>query len=235
MADDWLERSAASYNKYSLDSKDDYAAILLMPVDTLSEIIEWTFRSLPDEILVGIDPDVSRPHPDGVNRRFTGSDFQSGLFAGQGYVLGAPHLVNRGDSFSVHHVPEEWIDGIFTEDRGSRGGRFTHWIHSHPNAVAVPSEADADAAQWTEGCDMILGVRFSPEGLLPWFDEVGGTRRRLSPGSNSVKSDKGNDSLPVIGRAVAGHLIHGLEVIAFHRTGLGVNLIITDSEGVPIE
>lgn len=235
MADDWLERSAASYNKHSLESKDDYAAILLMPVDTLSEIIEWTFRSLPDEILVGIDPDVSRPHPDEVNRRFAGSDFQSGLFAGQGYVLGVPHLVNRGDSFSVHHVPEEWIDGIFTEDRGSRGGRFTHWIHSHPNAVAVPSEADADAAQWTEGCDMILGVRFSPEGLLPWFDEVGGTRRRLSPGSNSVKSDKGKDSLPVIGRAVTGHLIHGLEFIAFHRTGLGINLIITDSEGVPIE
>ena len=235
MADDWLERSAASYNKHSLESKDDYAAILLMPVDTLSEIIEWTFRSLPDEILVGIDPDVSRPHPDGVNRRFAGSDFQSGLFAGQGYVLGVPHLVNRGDSFSVHHVPEEWIDGIFMEDRGSRGGRFTHWIHSHPNAVAVPSEADADAAQWTEGCDMILGVRFSPEGLLPWFDEVGGTRRRLSPGSNSVKSDKGKDSLPVIGRAVTGHLIHGLEFIAFHRTGLGINLIITDSEGVPIE
>tara|TARA_B100000965_G_scaffold90471_1_gene73615 strand:- start:59930 stop:60637 length:708 start_codon:yes stop_codon:yes gene_type:complete len=235
MADDWLERSAASYNKHSLESKDDYAAILLMPVGTLSEIIEWTFRSLPDEILVGIDPDVSRPHPDGVNRRFTGSDFQSGLFAGQGYVLGTPHLVNRGDSFSVHHVPEEWIDGIFTEDRGSRGGRFTHWIHSHPNAVAVPSEADADAAQWTEGCDMILGVRFSPEGLLPWFDEIGGTRRRLSPGSDSVKSDKANDSLPVIGRAVTGHMIHGLEVIAFHRTGLGINLIITDSEGVPIE
>lgn len=235
MADDWLERSAASYNKHSLESKDDYAAILLMPVDTLSEIIEWTFRSLPDEILVGIDPDISRPHPDGVNKRFTGSDFQSGLFAGQGYVLGEPHLVNRGDSFSVHHVPEEWIDGIFTEDRGSRGGRFTHWIHSHPNAVAVPSEADADAAQWTEGCDMILGVRFSPEGLLPWFDEVGGTRRRLSPGSNSVKSEKGKDSLPVIGRAVTGHLIHGLEVIAFHRTGLGINLIITDSEGIPIE
>tara|TARA_Y100000766_G_scaffold281720_1_gene293704 strand:+ start:604 stop:1311 length:708 start_codon:yes stop_codon:yes gene_type:complete len=235
MADDWLERSAASYNKHSLESKDDYAAILLMPVDTLSEIIEWTFRSLPDEILVGIDPDISRPHPDGVNKRFTGSEFQSGLFAGQGYVLGEPHLVNRGDSFSVHHVPEEWIDGIFTEDRGSRGGRFTHWIHSHPNAVAVPSEADADAAQWTEGCDMILGVRFSPEGLLPWFDEVGGTRRRLSPGSNSVKSEKGKDSLPVIGRAVTGHLIHGLEVIAFHRTGLGINLIITDSEGIPIE
>ena len=218
---------------HSLEAKDDYAAILLMPIETLSEIIGWTFTSLPDEILVGIDPDVSLPHPDGVDMRFTGEDFQAGLFAGQGYVLGNPHLVNRGDSFSVHHVPEEWIDGIFTEERGSRGGRFTHWIHSHPNAVAVPSEADADAAQWTDGCDMILGVRYSPEGLLPWFDEVGGTRRGLSPGERPVTSDRG-DHLPVIGRAATGHTIHGLEVIAFHRSGLGINLILTDSEGVPL-
>ncbi len=233
MAHDWLVRAASTYNMHSLEAKDDYAAILLMPVETLSEIIGWTFTSLPDEILVGIDPDVSLPHPDGVDMRFTGEDFQAGLFAGQGYVLGNPHLVNRGDSFSVHHVPEEWIDGIFTEERGSRGGRFTHWIHSHPNAVAVPSEADADAAQWTDGCDMILGVRYSPEGLLPWFDEVGGTRRGLSPGERPVTSDRG-DHLPVIGRAATGHTIHGLEVIAFHRSGLGINLILTDSEGVPL-
>lgn len=233
MAHDWLVRAASTYNMHSLEAKDDYAAILLMPVETLSEIIGWTFTSLPDEILVGIDPDVSLPHPDGVDMRFTGEDFQAGLFAGQGYVLGNPHLVNRGDSFSVHHVPEEWIDGIFTEERGSRGGRFTHWIHSHPNAVAVPSEADADAAQWTDGCDMILGVRYSPEGLLPWFDEVGGTRRGLSPGERPVTSDRG-DHLPVIGRVATGHTIHGLEVIAFHRSGLGINLILTDSEGVPL-
>ncbi len=28
--------------------------------------------------------------------------------------------------------------------------------------------------------------------------------------------------------------IHGLEVIAFHRTGFGVNLVLTDSEGRPV-
>ena len=71
MAHDWLVRAASTYNMHSLEAKDDYAAILLMPVETLSEIIGWTFTSLPDEILVGIDPDVSLPHPDGVDMRFT--------------------------------------------------------------------------------------------------------------------------------------------------------------------
>ena len=42
------------------------------------------------------------------------------------------------------------------------------------------------------------------------------------------------DALPVIGKAVTGHKIHGLELIAFHRTGFGVNLVITDSKGLPI-
>ncbi len=231
MAEDWLVRAAAQYNQHSLDCRDDYPAIILMPIDTLSAILEWTFQSLPDEILVGLDPDSGIPHPEGVAESFHGCDYTSGLFAGQGFVLGPPHLVNRGDSYSVHHVPEEWVDGIFSEDRGARGGRFTHWIHTHPNAVAIPSGADAEAAQWTEGCDMILGVRYSPEGVLPWFDDVEGTRRRLSP--EEVEDTEDSDH-PAIGRAITGHRIHGLEIIAFHRTGLGVNLILTDSEGNPI-
>lgn len=231
MAEDWLVRAAAQYNQHSLDSRDDYTAILLMPIDALSTILEWTFQSLPDEILVGMDPNPDIPHPDGVDDMFCGLDHTEGLFAGQGFVLGSPHLVNRGDSYSVHHVPEEWVDGVLSEDRGVRGGRFTHWIHTHPNAVAIPSEADAEAAQWTEGCDMILGVRYTPEGVLPWFDDVEGARRRLT--AEDTGDESGSDS-PYIGRAVTGHRIHGLEMIAFHRTGLGVNLILTDSEGRPI-
>lgn len=121
--------------------------------------------------------------------------------------------------------------GSFPEDRGVRGGRFTHWIHTHPNAVAIPSGADAEAAQWTEGCDMILGVRYSPEGVLPWFDDVEGARRRLTP---EEVVEQGDSDSPYLGRSVTGHRIHGLEIIAFHRTGLGVNLILTDREGRPI-
>ena len=222
MIADWLLDAAAEYNKASLEARDNYPAHVLMPVETLAAIIDWSFRSLPDEILVGIDADSANPNPKDVDEAFGGS--QTGMFAGQGYLMGQPHLINRGDSYSVHHVPEEWTDGVFSEERGSR---FCHYIHSHPNCVAIPSEADAESAQWTEGCEMILGLRYTPEGTLPWLEDVEGVRRTLTPEEEAGQ-------LPVIGRAVTGHIIHGLEVISFHRTGFGVNLVLTDSEGRPV-
>ena len=221
----WLHEAASRYNSQSLANRDAYAAVLLMPIQNLATILDWTFQSLPDEILVGMDPDNKRANPKEVVEAYSGADQEAGLFAGQGYLLGKPHLVNGGDSFEVHHVPEEWMDGLFSRDRGSRGSRFTHWLHTHPNAPAIPSGADADAAQWTEGTDMILGIRFSPEGHLPWFDDVDGVRRPLSD-----LEDSG-----ALGRARTGHLIHGLDLICFHRTGLGVNLVITDARGNAIE
>ena len=221
----WLQEAASQYNSQSLANRDSYAAVLLMPIQNLATILDWTFQSLPDEILVGMDPDNKRANPKEVVEAYSGANQEAGLFAGQGYLLGKPHLVNRGNSFEVHHVPEEWMDGLFSTDRGSRGSRFTHWLHTHPNAPAIPSGADADAAQWTEGTDMILGIRFSPEGHLPWFDDVDGVRRPLSD-----LEDSG-----ALGRARTGHLIHGLDLICFHRTGLGVNLVITDARGNAIE
>jgi len=221
----WLHEAASRYNSQSLANRDAYAAVLLMPIQNLATILDWTFQSLPDEILVGMDPDHHLENPKEVVERYAGADQENGLFAGQGYLLGEPHLVNRGDSFEVHHVPEEWMDGLFSTDRGSRGSRFTHWLHTHPNAPAIPSGADADAAQWTEGADMILGIRFSPEGYLPWFDDVDGVRRPL----------RDLDDSGALGRAKTGHLIHGLDLICFHRTGLGVNLVITDAGGYAIE
>ena len=38
---------------------------------------------------------------------------------------------------------------------------------------------------------------------------------------------------PVIGKAPTGHSIHGLELIAFHRSGVGVNVIFVDGKGIP--
>ena len=225
MVAEWLVDAAAVYNEDSLESKDSYPAHVLMPIETLASLIEWSFRSLPDEILVGIDPDNDRPNPKSVDELFGGQI--EGMFAGQGYLMGEPHLINRGDSFSVHHVPEEWTDGLLGSDRGPRGSRFCHYIHSHPNCVAIPSQADAESAQWTEGCEMILGLKYTPEGSLPWLEDVEGVRRSLVPALSG-------DALPVIGKAVTGHKIHGLELIAFHRTGFGVNLVITDSKGLPI-
>jgi|TARA_B110000196_G_scaffold31726_2_gene24047 proteasome lid subunit RPN8/RPN11 len=221
----WLLDAARTYNAQSRLNRDAYTAVLLMPVETLATILDWTFQSLPDEILVGMDPDHERANPKDVVEAYSGADHTNGLFAGQGQLLGQPHLVNRGDSYEVHHVPEEWVDGLFAADRGSRGGRFTHWLHTHPNAPALPSEADADAAQWTEGCDMILGVRFTPEGHLPWFDDIDGVRRPLSELDDST----------ALGRARTGHLIHGLEIICFHRSGFGINLVLTDESGNAIE
>jgi hypothetical protein len=228
MVDEWLVKSAQKYNKQSLENKDGYPAFILMPITTLEKIINWTFQSLPDEILVGMDPNPEIKNPKKIEDLYRGVNFQNKLFAGQGYILGEPHLVNRGDAFSVHHVPEEWNDGIFGEERGVRGGRFTTWLHTHPNAPAIPSMADADAAQWTEGCDMILGVRFSPEGIFPWFDDIEGTRRKLTSQEIDQKID---DLKPHIGTAITGHRIHELELISFHKRGFGINIILTDDEG----
>ena len=228
MVDEWLVKSAQKYNKQSLENKDGYPAFILMPITTLEKIINWTFQSLPDEILVGMDPNPEIKNPKKIEDLYRGVNFQNKLFAGQGYILGEPHLVNRGDAFSVHHVPEEWNDGIFGEERGVRGGRFTTWLHTHPNAPAIPSMADADAAQWTEGCDMILGVRFSPEGIFPWFDDIEGTRRKLTPQEIDQKID---DLKPHIGTAITRHRIHELELISFHKRGFGINIILTDDEG----
>jgi len=225
MIAEWLIKASKDYNEASFESREKYSAHVLMPIDSLSLIIDWSFQSLPDEILVGIDANPARPNPSIVDGAF--GEGMPGLFAGQGFLMGEPHLINRGDSFSVHHVPEEWTDGIFEESRGIRGSRFCHYIHSHPNAVAIPSSADAESAQWTEGCEMIIGLRYTPEGILPWMEDVEGVRRKLV-------SDKGSADLPVIGRSVTGHEIHGLELIAFHRSGLGINLIVTDSKGLPI-
>ena len=63
--------AATSYNADSIRSKNAYPAHVLMPIDALSTILEWTFQSLPDEILVGMDADTSLPHrEDGEQRRF---------------------------------------------------------------------------------------------------------------------------------------------------------------------
>ncbi len=113
---------------------------------------------------------------------------------------------------------------------------------------------------------MILGIEFSPEGRLPWFEDVEGVRRRLEPDDAKARgatvnehdeavTDNENEpakrrsmrygwsrgrrrrqqeSRVVIGLAPTGHNIHGLELISFHRSGVGINVILVDGEGWPI-
>ena len=69
MAGDWIAEAAAAYNADSIQSKDAYPAHVLMPIDALETILEWTFQSLPDEILVGMDADTSLPHREDVGLR----------------------------------------------------------------------------------------------------------------------------------------------------------------------
>ncbi|MEC7461921.1 MAG: hypothetical protein VX439_00605 [Candidatus Thermoplasmatota archaeon] len=248
MVEPWLIDAAVAYNRQSFEQKDGYVGLILLPIKHLETVLNWSFQSLPDEILVGFDPNQNLPHNQEIHDFFIGSDHRVELHQGEGLVLGEPHLVNRGDSFSVHHIPEEWVDDIFAQERGGRGSRFTHWLHTHPNAVAIPSNADADAAQWTSGVDMILGIQFSPSGPLPWFDEVDGVRRPLQPEEAAQRADvvdssgrrgwarfrRSRDEKQILGRATTGHRIHGLELISFHRTGVGINVVLVDEEGVPI-
>ncbi|MDP6098681.1 MAG: hypothetical protein QF566_00710 [Candidatus Thalassarchaeaceae archaeon] len=240
MVDAWLVEAMASYNADSLSNKNGYRGLIHMPGSTIEQILHWTLESLPDEILIGLDADNKRPHLAEVDDAFQGTEYEDGKFAGEGYVLGDATIVNRGDSFSVHHVPEEWTDGIFTESRGPRGGRFIHWLHTHPNAVAIPSQQDADAAQYTHGVDMILGIEFSPSGPLPWHEGVEGVRRPLQPENVApVKEKRGwgrwrsKAGKPVLGVAPTGHRIHSLELISFHKSGSGINVIFVDDDGLP--
>jgi len=234
MVASWLVDAATSYNHSSLENRDSYSAFVLLPVRHLETILNWAFKALPDEILIGFDPLDTMQMGAEVIEACCGAEHDGDLFAGQSFVIGEPHLVNRGNSFSVHHVPEEWIDDLFSNNRGSRGARFTHWMHTHPNCVAIPSEADADAAQHTDGVDMILGIEFSnPDGSVFWFDDVEGVRRTLKPPARSWRRWGRRRQRTVLGRSSTGHRIHGLELIAYHRTGVGINVLLVDDEGIP--
>ena len=239
MVEGWLSDAMANYNRESYEKRQAYAGQLHLPGHLFQDLIWWALQALPDEILVGLEIDSNKANLDEVEQMFAGEDQRSNLFAGQGYLVSEAKLVNRGDSFSVHHLPEEWTDGMFANQRGSRGGRFTHWLHTHPNAPAIPSEADADAAQETIGVDLILGLRFSPEGFLPWFDDVEGQTRSLT--NNEEEQTKqprkrswfARNKLPVLGIAPSGHRIHDIQLIAFHKTGLGINVVLVDEDGLP--
>jgi len=239
VVDAWLVEAMSAYNADSLANKDGYSGLIQIPGDILQQILFWSLESLPDEILVGLDSDNTRPHLSEVDDLFYGDEFEEGKFAGEGFVLGDATIVNRGDSFSVHHVPEEWTDGIFTQSRGPRGGRFIHWLHTHPNAVAIPSKQDAEAAQHTLGVDMILGIEFSPSGPLPWYDDAEGVRRKLQPNDIAPVKNKrqrgwfSKSEKPVLGIAPTGHQIHGLELISFHKSGTGINVIFVNDDGYP--
>ena len=87
---------------------------------------------------------------------------------------------------------------------------------------------------------MILGVEFSPTGPLPFYDDIEGKRRRLVGKVGKLTPKQGDQGAwrrrvnkPVLGKASTGHDIHGIELISFHRSGVGINVILVDDDGYP--
>ena len=50
MVEPWLIDAAAAYNRQSLEQKDGYVGLILLPVEHLETVLNWSFQSLPDEI-----------------------------------------------------------------------------------------------------------------------------------------------------------------------------------------
>ena len=117
------------YNLQSLNQRDSYAGVisfqsksyhrLLIGPSNLSQMRYWLVWTL-----------THRNPWTGAWYQSTRDRCSNRIYSRGGVFVSKPHLVNRGDSYEVHHVPEEWVDGIFSEDRGPRGSRFTHWLHT---------------------------------------------------------------------------------------------------------
>ncbi|MEC8363176.1 MAG: hypothetical protein VXZ75_03540, partial [Candidatus Thermoplasmatota archaeon] len=84
---DWLIDASREYNRQSLEQRDSYAGVVFVPVKTLSQVLDWSFQSLPDEILVGLDIDTSKAFDRELISKYTGSMFEPSLFAGQGMFV----------------------------------------------------------------------------------------------------------------------------------------------------
>ena len=130
MVDEWLVDLMRGYNHASLESKDDYAAVVFLDGALLSRLILDGLKALPDEILVGLDYNGEKEIHESFLQEFSGIEYSDNLFAGQKYIIDEGLIVNRGDSYSVHHLPEDWTDDMFSATRGSRRSRFTTFAHS---------------------------------------------------------------------------------------------------------
>jgi len=54
---DWLLEAAATYNQESYEQRDRYGCHICIPVETIRTVIQWSMESIPDEVLIGFDPD----------------------------------------------------------------------------------------------------------------------------------------------------------------------------------
>ena len=64
---EWLEEALAVYNDESFNRREEYVAQVHFPAHILEQILEWAFKALPDEILVGLDVSTDRNLPEVEN------------------------------------------------------------------------------------------------------------------------------------------------------------------------
>ena len=69
-----------AYNTASIERRDGYAAQLHVDGRVILDVLRWCFESLPDEVLVGMDPHPDRHHRPEVESMFRGRDEEVGLF-----------------------------------------------------------------------------------------------------------------------------------------------------------
>ena len=62
MVSEWLQNLMVEYNSISLEKKESYSSLIQMPGIIFEKLIKWALENLPDEILVGFDPNWDRPH-----------------------------------------------------------------------------------------------------------------------------------------------------------------------------
>ena len=81
MVEEWLVDLMRGYNNTSLQSKNDYAAVVFMDGKLLNQLILDGLKALPDEILVGLDYNSEREIHDSFLTEFAGNEYADNLFA----------------------------------------------------------------------------------------------------------------------------------------------------------
>ena len=55
----WFVDAMVAYNTASIERRDGYAAQLHVDGRAILDVLRWCFESLPDEVLVGMDPHLT--------------------------------------------------------------------------------------------------------------------------------------------------------------------------------
>ncbi|MBT3771771.1 MAG: hypothetical protein HOC79_03615, partial [Euryarchaeota archaeon] len=60
---------------------------------------------------------------------------------------------------------------------------------------------------------------------------MGDSTKKAKKSGRRRRSFLARNSLPILGTAPSGHKIHELQLIAFHKSGVGINVVLVDDDG----